>query len=131
MSEKKRDLYRKLKIAKEVEQVTKNTAWNEVMEPWLNKAIQECVGGKDTCEKGLPRWRGGQVQLYSDEGKTRYFMARKQALMDFYNMIYNYVRSAEGLKNQIKKMEAQETASETLPTMSRTNYGKGYQESQP
>ena len=117
MGENLKAYYDKLGICKEVKRLVESRAWKEVLEPWLNVAITKCVGGKTIDKQGLVRWDGGTLQKPEDES-PEYYIARKQALMDFYNMVYNHLRVTEGYENKIKVLEERASKESKHPTRS-------------
>ena len=122
MSDPLQASYEKLKICKDIEQLTKSPAWQKILEPWLNAAIVRCIGGRND-KDGFPRWEGGALQKPDDKG-DQYYIARKQALMDFHNMVYNHVRAITTWENKIKTLEERAGKEKKHPTMGRSRYAR-------
>lgn len=123
MSQVLQSSYDKLKTCKDVEQIVKSPGWINTLEPWLNAAITKCVGGRVEDSKGFPKWDGGSLQKPEDDD-LEYYIARKQALMDFYNMVYNHLRAISGYENNIKVLEERQDKEEKHPTMGRSRYAR-------
>ncbi len=112
LSKTEQKLYEKLRICRLVEETINTRGWQEIILPSLNRMIQEEVGGRLG-----DKWIYGKIQRTKDTDNVWFHIGAKQSLMEFHNHIYNYLRSIEIIKSQIRGIEAEKTGKFERPMM--------------
>ena len=80
--------------AEKLHQTMGTNGWTDIVEPLLDKMIQDCIGYKDS--KGV--WQKANSELSADN-LTHY----QQALMDFNNHLQNHFFQAEIAKSRLEE----------------------------
>ena len=79
-----------VRSCKLIEETIGTKGWQEIVEPLLDKMINDILGAK---VKG--RWDGGIINNVTQEKSPEFYIGYKQALIDFHNRVYAYNDNVE------------------------------------
>lgn len=74
-----------LRNCKIVEETVNTQGWKEVIEPLLDKMINDILGAKTN-----GKWYGGLINTHDKSGDTEFYIGYKQALIDLHSRVYAY-----------------------------------------
>jgi hypothetical protein len=101
-----------------VKSTVESAGWTEVGLPLLTKMAADVLGkisGKV--------WHGGLINKDKKEDNALYYIGYKQALIDYHNRLYAYVKNIKLAEGALKIMDEEEKETYTVPML---NEGSGY-----
>lgn len=101
-----------------VEETLDTKGWTEVVEPLLDKMINDLLGSKVN-----GKWNGGILDRARKDEKREFYIGYKQALIDLHTRIYAYKNNIKILENKKDSLIDAATLKYTVP-MKDTRYGK-------
>lgn len=88
-----------LKLCNKVRQTVSSEGWQEVIGPLIDKTIIDVVGGKID-----GKWVSGYIDKARKDEKREYYIGYKQAMIDLYQRIYNYIDQIPLKEDEAKRM---------------------------
>ncbi len=99
-----RKLDRKLiSNANSLKNTMESEGWHQIVQPLLDKMIQDCIGFKKSNGEWNP---GAYVNFKENPMEISNMFAYRQALIEFNNNLMSYFKMADEAKNRLKTKES-------------------------
>ena len=105
-------LYDDIRTCEKVKETIETEGWNKIILPSLNRMIVEELGGRLG-----NNWTYGRIQKETDSNNIWVSIGRKQALLEFHNHVYNYVKMIKTLHSQVAGIDEELKGEFTIPMM--------------
>lgn len=89
-----------LRLCKLVEETIQTKGWNEIVEPLIDKMLNDILGSKID-----GRWNGGILNTPNCTN-SEYYKGYKQALIDLHTRVYAYVDNIKNYEERKEKIIA-------------------------
>lgn len=103
IDKKKKTLHQNATLCRLVIKTIDSDGWKKIISPMLDKMIEDIVGGKHN-----GRWNAGMLHKAKTDEKREYYIGYKQALIDLYNRINNYVEQLPKTERMLKAINENE-----------------------
>lgn len=93
--------------------------WQEIIEPMIDKSIQDILGGKVG-----GKWHGGLLDKARKDERREYYIGYKQALIDLHTRVYAYVNSIKMYDDKKAALVKETESPRYVAPMENTRYGE-------